>query len=1155
MKILQLSFSNLNSLRGAFSIDFEKGPLAESSLFAITGPTGVGKTTILDAITLGLFGKAARYDNHRSSTPENMMSRGTGECFSEVVFSCKSGVYSVRWDLARARKKPDGKVQAAKRQIATLDGEILHTKIREVDQCVVELTGLDYNRFLRSVLLAQGRFKEFLDAGRNERGELLEKITGTKIYSDLSKAAFRRAQEQQAGIDKAKLALEGIRLLDVDTVKAHTEEKKSTERQLVESEKSLKLLTDRITLYDRMIELNQEKKSLSEQLESWEKETVDFAPNTKRIQTFDRASPLSADLSKWKELGGKSKEIALQKQNSERRLVSSKEQFRVELSKVITLCTHSNQAIELKHTQQHDLLKKEEQRLVHGVEWLKMNPKDEAIEAALPQLRSQGEACRALAQKNATLAESVVEIKARILKTKTSISTLEAQRIKADKVLKKKSTATENCAVALKDTLAGNTKETCQKNLTTARERLVQANELQRFQEDYLSESISLKDKRASEKEEVENIEAIQKNLNVLANKLEEQRTILKDKETIHLQATSIASLQEKRTQLKDGEPCDLCGSTEHPYALGNLPLPGDTEQAWDAQIQIVNTQSTAVNKQNTELAAKQAMHSAISKACSDLEDRIAKHEKAFEEGVLRMNASLTVANKNPLVAFAKEETKENQRLETLVKTIETNEKNLTEAEKRQASAWADLNSIGEQLKQLEQTANDTVKELDKEEKQVIQAVIALGDAMKEFSLLISDWLPACKTPDETKTTMAELELRSKTFIQKRKQELETRKRIDDSIREAKRLGEEQQRIIREKNNWESKLLTAKIDLQEFNHVNEIEPWDESERRSRTDRVTDQMTRAESEFNLKKAELKSITAELEDFSKHLQASTLKMGIESLLNLDTVLSDKNTIDSFRLQKRALEDRKTKIVALANKNDELISLLKKKHIPEEAEVEQLRRDAEAGKNQRNRFSERSVELRIALETDAKARIEQRAEVERISDLEKEASPWLVLRDLIGSADGNAFSRFAQGLTLAQLVVYANKHLRELNPRYRIHRVADADLELEIVDCYEANAIRPTRSLSGGESFLVSLALALGLSELAGRNTKIESLFIDEGFGSLDTDTLDVALSALENLRLQNRMIGVISHVEELKTRVGTQIQVILKANGHAALNIVE
>jgi exonuclease SbcC len=176
---------------------------------------------------------------------------------------------------------------------------------------------------------------------------------------------------------------------------------------------------------------------------------------------------------------------------------------------------------------------------------------------------------------------------------------------------------------------------------------------------------------------------------------------------------------------------------------------------------------------------------------------------------------------------------------------------------------------------------------------------------------------------------------------------------------------------------------------------------------------------------------------------------------------------------------------------------------------------------------------------------------------ADLERqqqEARRWRRLAELIGSADGKKFSEFAQGLTLARLVELANRHLARLNDRYHIQRNPEEHLDLLIVDDYQAGASRSMNSLSGGESFLVSLALALGLSELAGRKTQIDTLFIDEGFGTLDPDTLDVALSALETLQGSGKMIGIISHVEALKERVSTQIHVRRGAGGISTLRVV-
>jgi exonuclease SbcC len=1154
MKILKLSFRNLNSLRGSFSIDFDKGPLAESGLFAITGPTGVGKTTILDAITLGLFGKAARYDN-KIGSPENVMSRGTGDCFSEVVFSCKSGMYSVRWDLARARKKPDGKVQGAKRQIATLGGDILENKIREVDHRVVELTGLDYNRFLRSVLLAQGRFKEFLDADRNERGELLEKITGTQIYSDLSVAAFGRARDRQAIIDKAKLALEGIRLLDAETIEAHTLEQADLGKKLVEGDKSLKRLTDRIALFDRLIELTKEQMALSDRLEAWEKGNTTFAPETKRIEAYDRASPLLASLSKWKDLGSNAKQCATQKRDSGKQLQVSKTQFQATLSNTIAICERDDHAIEKQQAQQSDSLAKETALLAQINQWLAANQKDEAIEAALPELRLQGEQYRAMAQKRTGHDESIKAIQSRIQKSEDLKASLDAKILKSDKLLFEKTADVKQSSAALRDTLAGNTKLACQEDHAIARERLAKINQLQGLQETYFSESASLKEQRNVEGQETKQLKELEAEQSEHLKSLETQRAFLHDKETIHMQARAIASLKERRGQLKDGEPCDLCGSPKHPYATGALPSQSDTQKIRDAQLHKVDTLIAEEQKQNQALAAAQARRAGFSKACADLERRIADNEKRFSDSSAKMNTSLTVADKEGLLVLNRQEHEQCKRLETLLTAIETNEKSLTEAEKKEAAARADRSSLAVQLKQLEQTATDTAIELEQEQKHVAETTKDLSESIALFCESIAAWLPPCKSPDETKAALAELEARSKTYLENRKRELDTNKQIENSKRDAKRLKDERQRLIREKAEWESKLLAAKMELLVDSPSLGEDDWDEGERRRRSDAAAEAMTRSKSEFNLKETELEKATRELERLSKELHAKALQSGFENLENLDTVLSNREAIDALRLKKRTIENDKLEIATLSNKNALSIQSLNEKHLPNEAEATQLRLDTETARNQQKGFSERHVELRIALEADLKARSEKKEQIDRIHQLEKAARPWLVMRDLIGSADGNLFSRFAQGLTLGQLVAFANQHLQELNPRYLIHRVAEADLELEIIDCYEANAIRPTRSLSGGESFLVSLALALGLSELAGRNTKIESLFIDEGFGSLDNDTLDVALSALENLRLQNRTIGVISHVEDLKIRINTQIQVTRRADGHATLSVVE
>ena len=196
--------------------------------------------------------------------------------------------------------------------------------------------------------------------------------------------------------------------------------------------------------------------------------------------------------------------------------------------------------------------------------------------------------------------------------------------------------------------------------------------------------------------------------------------------------------------------------------------------------------------------------------------------------------------------------------------------------------------------------------------------------------------------------------------------------------------------------------------------------------------------------------------------------------------------------------------------------------------------------------------ALEERVRSDDDARKRRE--AGGAELQAAETESLRWGRLKELIGSADGAKFSRFAQSLTLRQLIGLANEHLKVLAERYRLMAAQGDELDLRIVDLYQANVDRPMESLSGGESFLASLALALGLSELASRHHPIDSLFIDEGFGTLDSETLEVALSALENLRSRGKTIGLISHVDLLKERLTTQVRVLRGAGGTSWIEVV-
>jgi exonuclease SbcC len=262
MKILRLRLTNLNSLRGTTAIDFTTPPLAGAGIFAITGQTGAGKTTLLDAITLALYGRVARYG--ATPSPDAVMSRHMGECTAEVEFACTGGTFRSVWQLQRARKKPDGKLQPAKRRVIALPGEtIVAEGIKEADTQILALTGLDYDRFLRSVLLAQGEFAAFLRAGPKERTELLQEVTGTAIYQDISRAAYRRWDEAKQAHEGLLRAHETVTVLAAADRVQHETRRGETQARLAVLGDLLPLLTRRIAEARRWSELDEAARRLA----------------------------------------------------------------------------------------------------------------------------------------------------------------------------------------------------------------------------------------------------------------------------------------------------------------------------------------------------------------------------------------------------------------------------------------------------------------------------------------------------------------------------------------------------------------------------------------------------------------------------------------------------------------------------------------------------------------------------------------------------------------------------------------------------------------------------------------------------------------------------------------------------------------------------
>ncbi|MDR3265848.1 MAG: AAA family ATPase, partial [Synergistaceae bacterium] len=293
MRILQIRFKNLNSLRGEWKIDFTNPAYASEGIFAITGPTGAGKTTMLDAICLALYGRTPRLRDITQSTNE-IMSRQTGECFAEVLFEAgPAGAperYWASWSQHRARKRPDGALQTPRHEVADAGtGKILETRQLDVAEKIEEVTGLSFDRFVRSMLLAQGSFTTFLQSGPNERSPVLEQITGTEIYSRISVQVHEVRNAERAKLNVLEAGLSGLRGPGPEEREALEARLAAETRGETDQERELGQCTREIEWLEGMDALQKELDMLEDQNQDLTRRQEGFAPELQRLERARQA--------------------------------------------------------------------------------------------------------------------------------------------------------------------------------------------------------------------------------------------------------------------------------------------------------------------------------------------------------------------------------------------------------------------------------------------------------------------------------------------------------------------------------------------------------------------------------------------------------------------------------------------------------------------------------------------------------------------------------------------------------------------------------------------------------------------------------------------------------------------------------------------------
>jgi len=1074
MKILQVRFKNLNSLVGEWEIDLTHPAFTSDGIFAIAGPTGAGKTTILDAICLALYGRTPRLSKVTKSGNE-IMSRQIGECFAEVTFETQTGRFRCHWSQHRARKKPDGELQAPRHEIAHADsGTIFESRIKGVAEQIEAATGMDFDQFTRSMLLAQGGFAAFLQALPDERAPILEQITGTEIYSKISIRVHERQREEREKLNLLQAETAGIVILEQEQEKDIQQELESKQKEELDLIRKLMDTDKAITWVKAINELKKEIGNLTAEAGKLQADIDIFKPERDklnraiqaaslegsyatltalRIQHLDEQKSLKTEEAVLPELASSAREQSESLKSAEQQFIGAKAELEAALPLIRKVRSFDQTLADRKKaiSKDEDSCRKDTTKI------------DTDKQAKLKE-----QVKRANAEKNLKVAEDYLKENAQDEWLISGLAGVEEQLgnlLSRQKEIAQKEADKEKAVMALEQAtkkLAG-----CQKQCITWKQELENASKNLQQGKDKLSQLLGNR---------------------LLREYRTEKETLLR--EMVFLK--KIAELEDHRAKLEDGKPCPLCGATEHPFAEGNISVPDEIEQKIGELTRLISKaedQEGIIKKlEGVEVRARTNLADGEKQEITAVNDK-----KNAEQALVELKECLGKLQTD---------------ITGLKQTVSAKLQPLRIAEIPDSNVLSLLESLRERLKawqiqikkktDIEKQIGDFDSELKRLDAVIETQSNALNEKREYLESLKKDYAAGC-------------DKRKELYGNKNPEDEELRLNKGISVSEE---TERKARVLH--NDLQQKLNTAKTQIDSL--------------KKRIDRRDPELKELEAEF--------TEALGLAGFSDEKQFREARLTVEQR---DALSARAEKLDVRQIDLKARQkDRESRLAMEAARKvtDKSVEELEPQFKDYEESLKQLRDTISR------------VKHKLSENTAAKERLE--AKQTAIEAQKIECRRWENLHALIGSADGKKYRNFAQGLTFEMMIGHANRQLQKMTDRYLLIRDDTQPLELNVVDNYQAGEIRSTKNLSGGESFIVSLSLALGLSHMASKNVRVDSLFLDEGFGTLDEEALDTALETLASLQQDGKLIGVISHVPTLKERISTQILVIPQTGGRSEIS---
>ncbi len=1249
MRILAIRGANLASLADAFVIDFDSEPLRSAGLFAITGETGSGKSTILDAICLALYDRYPRVAAAGASEgapdpsgetlgggdPRAILRRGAGRGFAEVDFVGKDGLrYRARCELQRARGRAAGALQKRGRSLWRIDdaGEIvaaIESGIEPVNARIVELTDLTFDQFRRTALLAQGEFDAFLRADAKERAELLEKITGAEIYGLISKRAFEQAREAQqaaalversraeigvmseaerAAINGEVAAIDGER---VDVAKLRAETLEAIARLDASEQARMKLaqaMTARREALRALEDLSQERETLAalaqveplraprddmrraEQAEvmatraaaeakaqACAAQEIFVAHEVQARSAADACAAAEADIARFAPVWNAAAALDARIGNLANEEVKARSVAQEAALRAAEKRAERAQAVE----RLANLQREKERAVAELARLAPARPLSERWQEIEEWLTKRG----ALLQAKRTCASALASVIAELRRGEATLADFDsrdAQDRAASEKLTTQIDERDRALFALEEP-ASMMRDDALSNTARLNEGLRQW--ARAYEEAEAAAAAAHRDMARGVDEEA-----------ALRNKLEELRANRAEHASQSADVERLGELADAaadphalrlRAALSDDAPCPVCGALAHPFS--------DRHDAASVLIEALRARRDEARRTLIKLdedivalraraAEAQALHTDATRRAAEALSARERAKAEYASALGGDGAHMIVPEFAPPASIALA----SPRLDLLAKEIAAAREAVAQrllAARRLREERDRLRGAREEARQALdarreeraglaetlQSARDTRARADAESAGLIERLVSIDRALAPYLRLCE--LSTADIDRDAASARRLLEVAGERYRQALARSEELAATVAAISLRAERLAAEADAVC-------AREADAKVDYAARAESlakargERARLLDGEETAAHRARIEDRLRaaveacdgardalaeaqQARSACEARCAHLldaaQDATMQAEQARAAYAAALETVGFDDARAAPLLAMSRGELAKLEHVVRVAEaERAAAEAAVAARQVDVNEA--RAAAPAETSREALAAQEKGYASRLDELSARLGALRERCARDDEARQRAAALGEAFEQARTKARLWAEISEAIGSASGDKFRRFAQAATLEHLVALANQRLKLLAPRYALERSGEAgSLGLQIVDRDLGDERRSTRSLSGGERFLASLALALALAGLEGRNSVVDTLFIDEGFGALDSATLDVAIDALETLQGQGRRVGVISHVDSLQQRIATKICVERRGGGVSVVRL--